>query len=71
MTTESTTEYDELVPDSAVRRELGISSMSLWRYTNDAALSFPQPAKIRDRNFRSRRELEAWKAAQLSKRVPR
>jgi predicted DNA-binding transcriptional regulator AlpA len=57
---------DEWVPDPRVRRELGISEMTLWRWTRDAALGFPKPIKIRERNFRSRRELDAFKARMLA-----
>lgn len=56
---------DELVPDPQVWRELGITSMTGWRYTHDPKLNFPPPIKIRTRNFRSRRQLEAFKARLL------
>jgi predicted DNA-binding transcriptional regulator AlpA len=57
---------DELVPDPVAAQELGISLMGMWRYTNDPALDFPVAVKIRNRNFRSRRQLEEWKARLLS-----
>jgi hypothetical protein len=60
------TPFDELVPDPKVSREFGISSMTLWRWTHDAALKFPQPIKIRGRCFRSRRLLEEFKTKLLS-----
>ena len=56
---------DELVPDPQVWRELGITSMTGWRYTHDPELNFPPPIKIRTRNFRSRRQLEEFKARLL------
>jgi predicted DNA-binding transcriptional regulator AlpA len=59
-------DVDELVPDPQVWRELGITSMTGWRYTHDAELNFPPPIKIRTRNFRSRRQLESFKARLLS-----
>ncbi len=59
------TDHDELVPDPQVWRELGITSMSGWRYTHDTALDFPPPIKIRNRNFRSGKMLEAFKARML------
>lgn len=52
---------DELVPDPVVWRELGISSMSGYRWTKDPDLDFPPPIKIRARCFRSRRALENFK----------
>jgi predicted DNA-binding transcriptional regulator AlpA len=58
---------DHLVPDPQVCAELGITSMTLWRYDQDAKLKFPVAIKIRNRNYRSRKQLEAWKAELLSK----
>jgi hypothetical protein len=52
---------DDLVPDPAVGKELGIGRMAMWRWTHDPNLGFPAPIKIRGRNFRSRRALEEFK----------
>ena len=60
---------DELVPDPQVWRELGISSMTGWRWDRDpklAALGFPPAVKIRNRNYRRRRQLETFKQNVLS-----
>jgi hypothetical protein len=54
--------YDTLVPDPQVWEEFGITSMTLDRWTKDKKLGFPPPAKVRGRNFRSRRQLERFKA---------
>jgi predicted DNA-binding transcriptional regulator AlpA len=58
-------EPDSLVPDAQVAKELGTSVMGLWRRTNDPDGDFPAPIKIRSRNFRSRKALEAYKARKL------
>jgi len=55
------TETDQLVPDPEVWKEFGVTSMTLYRWTNDRDLGFPPVIKIRQRNFRSRRALEAFK----------
>ena len=52
---------DTLVPDPEVWKEFGVTSMTLYRWTNDRDLGFPPVIKIRKRNFRSRRALEAFK----------
>lgn len=52
---------DELVPDPQVAREFGVSLMTLWRWTHDATMDFPAAAKIRNRNYRSRRALDTYK----------
>jgi hypothetical protein len=46
-------------------REFGISPMTLWRWDHDRTLSFPAPIRIRNRKFRSRRQLEETKARML------
>lgn len=58
----------ELVPDSVVKRELGVSLMTLWRWSHDPKLKFPRAKKIRERNYRDRRELEAWKRGRIAAR---
>jgi hypothetical protein len=52
---------DTLVPDPEVWKEFGVTSMTLYRWTNDPDLGFPPVIKIRQRNFRSRRALETFK----------
>jgi hypothetical protein len=58
---------DSLVPDSQVRAELGgISAMTWWRWQVDEALiklGLPPLIKVRDRIFRFRKPLEAFKHA--------
>jgi hypothetical protein len=58
-------DVDVLVPDPVVQREFDIDAMTLYRWTNDPALGFPTKIKIRNRNFRSRKQLEAFKARML------
>ena len=53
---------DTFVPDPQVWKELGISSMTGWRWQRDPDLNFPPRIQIRGRNFRSRKQLERWKA---------
>jgi predicted DNA-binding transcriptional regulator AlpA len=60
---------DSLVPDPQVWRELGISSMTGWRWTHDASLNFPPAIKIRNRCFRSRRMLEEFKSRMLRQAI--
>jgi predicted DNA-binding transcriptional regulator AlpA len=58
-------EPDPLVPDATVAEELGTTVMTLWRRSNDPDEGFPPPIKIGNRNFRSRRALEAYKARKV------
>lgn len=53
------------MPDAQVAKELGTSVMGLWRRTNDPEDDFPAPIKINGRNYRSRKQLEAYKARVL------
>lgn len=58
---------DSFVPDNQARAELGsVSTMTLWRWQDDQALialGLPPPIRIRDRIFRSRKQLEEFKRA--------
>ena len=60
-TSTAETSPDELVPDPEVCREFKICSMTLSRWSGDPKLSFPPAIKIKTRNYRSRRQLEAFK----------
>ena len=60
---------DSLVPDPAVCVEFGVTAMTLWRWTRDPDLDFPPAIAIRNRNFRSRKQLESFKARMLSKAI--
>lgn len=62
---------DQLAPDPVVARELGVTLMTLWRWTQDPKLEFPPAVKIRNRNFRSRRLLEAFKDRMLRDAIAR
>jgi hypothetical protein len=55
---------DVLVPDPAFCKEFSITSMTLWRWDRDprmVELGLPPPVKIRERNFRFRRQIERFK----------
>jgi hypothetical protein len=55
-----------LVPDRRVADEFSTSLMSLWRWDHDpelAELGWPQPVKLRNRNYRVRKALEDFKQA--------
>jgi predicted DNA-binding transcriptional regulator AlpA len=65
----SDTPPDNLIPDPVVCAEFGVTAMTLWRWTRDTALNFPPPIAIRNRNFRSRRQLEAFKERMLRKAI--
>lgn len=70
---ETVTETDVLVPDPRVREEFGgVSEMTIHRWDRDpqmAALGWPPPIRIRNRKFRSRRALEAFKATMARRAV--
>ena len=65
----SDTSPDKLIPDPAVCAEFGVTAMTLWRWTRDTELNFPPAISIRNRNFRSRKQLEAFKARLLMKAI--
>jgi hypothetical protein len=52
----------QLVPDATVRAEFGVSSMTIFRWDADPTLGFPRAVVIRNKKYRFRDELEAFKA---------
>jgi hypothetical protein len=60
---------DNLVPDPVVCAEFGVTAMTLWRWTRDPVLGFPPVVNIRGRNFRSRKQLEDFKASLLQQAI--
>lgn len=64
-TFESLSVPDHLVPDPIVATEFYTTLMGLYRWTNDPNLHFPPAIKIRNRNFRSRRAIEEFKARMM------
>jgi hypothetical protein len=53
---------DTLVTDKAICEEFAITPMSLWRWDRDERLGFPPPIRINSRKYRSRRQIEEFKA---------
>jgi hypothetical protein len=72
-------QFDELIPDTTIRRELGgISTMALWRLARNPsaiAMGFPPCIKRGDspnsRNYRSRRLFELYKTNLMNAAVRR
>jgi hypothetical protein len=65
-------DHDTFVADSVVAQELGVSTMTLWRYDHDdKMISAGWPAKIvmGRRNYRSRKALEDFKANLLRRAI--
>src|SRR5499427_7289931 len=65
----SDTNPDNLIPDPVVCAEFGVTAMTLWRWTRDTELNFPPAITIRNRNFRSRKQLESFKERMLRKAI--
>jgi hypothetical protein len=62
---------DELIPDPQVWREFGVSSMTGHRWTTNPTLGFPPKIKIGLRNYRSRKQVEAFKQRVLRQAMSR
>jgi predicted DNA-binding transcriptional regulator AlpA len=50
---------------------LGVSSMTLYRWTLDERLNFPQPSRVHGRKFWHRPDVIAWMKARAVQRTPR
>jgi predicted DNA-binding transcriptional regulator AlpA len=61
--------YDEdaMISAPRVRAKFGITEMTLYRWVHDADLGFPQPLKVRERNFFRASELLRWETEQAGK----
>ena len=51
-----------LVPAPKLRRMLGISAPTLWRWRTDPDAGFPPATTINGRNYFPRRAIEVWLA---------
>ena len=47
-----------LLPEKEVCQRYGVKPMTLWRWSRDPDLGFPQPIKIRKRLYRYQDELD-------------
>ena len=52
---------ETLIPDREVRRRLGVSTTTIWRWQQDESVGFPPAIYIRGRRFRDSEQLEAWR----------
>lgn len=48
----------------------GVSDMSIWRWSRDAALAFPKPIRINSRRFWRLSDLVAWEQSQEASGAP-
>jgi hypothetical protein len=66
--TTKTNVNDVFVPDPVFARELGVTLMTIWRCDHDeklAELDWPAKITIRNRNFRSRQQIEKYKSGMV------
>jgi hypothetical protein len=65
-------EADQLIPDPRVCVELGVTAMTLWRWDRNPeliALGWALAVYINKRKYRSRRQLERFKAAMMRRGI--
>jgi hypothetical protein len=51
----------DLVPDPVIARQLGVTLMTIWRWSHDPQMGFPTRVKVGKRNYRGASELMAWR----------
>jgi len=61
---------DDLLPTREVRIACGdVADMTLWRWTHDPEILFPEPDMVLNgRKYWRRRTVEAWRVRQSGKR---
>jgi hypothetical protein len=55
---------EAMVPGPQLRRILGVSAVTLWRWRHDKDMHFPSAKCIQDRLYFSWKDVSAWLAAQ-------
>ncbi len=65
--TNQKTENQEFLTGPQVQQRYQRSHVTVWRWLQDPALSFPQPVKIQRLNYWRLSDLEAWERAQAEK----
>ena len=60
---------DTLIPDPVVAQEFGVTLMTVYRWSNDPTMGFPPKIQIRTRNYRRRRDIDAFKKRMFEKAV--
>jgi hypothetical protein len=65
-------QIEKLASDPTIAKEFDTTLMGLWRWDHDpamAALGWPPPVKIRNRNHRVRRLIEQFKQALIRRAI--
>jgi len=53
-----------LVPGPKLRRMIGVSAVTMWRWRRDPEMDFPVPRSINGRNYFPWADVQAWIARQ-------
>ena len=56
------------IPATQVKRRYGVTEMTVFRWIRDPRMGFPQPIKIRGRNYFDEAELENYDERHLAAR---
>jgi predicted DNA-binding transcriptional regulator AlpA len=57
-----------LIPDHRVKERYQVNAITIWRWTRDPKLAFPQPIRIRGRNYRCEAELDEFDQRRMAER---
>lgn len=56
-------QFDELIPNAKTARRLGVTTRTLFRWTAQPDLHFPNPCFVNHRRYFSAAEIDAWQAS--------
>lgn len=62
-------DFDSFVPEREVLAEFSISEMTMHRWDKDGSLNFPPVIWIRNRKYRSRKQLQAFKQRMMEEGI--
>jgi hypothetical protein len=56
-------QFDELIPNAKTARRLGVTTRTLFRWTDQPDLNFPKPCFVNNCRYFSAAEIDTWQAS--------
>jgi hypothetical protein len=56
-------QFDALIPNTKVARRFGVTTRTIFQWTTEPDLNFPEPCFVNGRRYFSEAKLDAWQAS--------